>query len=453
MSSSSVNAAAAADHNDPGLQPSAPRRAKGQLSWLNVGSLGSGSFGHVSLALNLLDHSLFAIKSCGPPSASSPSCSPLLLSQLLNEFHILRSLRSPFIVRCLGAQYLSDSCPALFLEYMDRGSLADLLRRSGGKLSDEILVARYTRSILQGLHYLHRNGIVHCDIKSHNILIGSSGVKIADFGAARRLHGDNSSSIGVNKKIDCMQQLRGTPLYMAPEVVQGVEQGLPSDIWSLGCTVVEMLQGRPPWGHITNVGALFLKLGSSQESPPLPKLASAEAKDFLRLCLQRDPKARPTAGELLQHPFVVRGSKGDEDLDGIECRNIWEELLGAGSPRSTLKLADQYWGSDIECCSTAAATASSMPNVGAPSRVAISGAGRPITSSKYRSEEAAAGEWITVKRMITDGQQQLARRPCVSGAVGNSEYGPEIRRASEVSLDCAAFLMRNRNARRRRTVD
>ncbi|MCO5612416.1 hypothetical protein L7F22_066683 [Adiantum nelumboides] len=387
------SAAATAAAIDPNHRLKQQAPAPPSLKWLNLGLLGSGSFGSVSLALNLVDHSLFAIKSC-------PASSPLLLSQLLNELHILRSLRSPFVLRCLGAHHLHDSAsPALFLEYMDGGSLTDLLRRSGGKLSDHTLVARYTRSVLQGLHYLHTNGIVHCDIKSHNILFDSSGrIKIADFGAARRLHA-NSHKSQVKKTANC-SILRGTPLYMAPEVVQGLEQGPPSDIWSLGCTVVEMLEGRPPWGHISNLGVLFLKLGTSEGSPPLPELVSAEAKDFLQLCLQRDPKLRPTAAELLQHPFLSgkAGAEGEKLID-LGSENEWAE-----SPRSTLvKMPELYsWGSD-ECCTAA----SSMPNVGAvPSTftaaAACQGAGRRATvrPNKCNSEEAINEYTLKIKGIV-----------------------------------------------------
>ncbi|MCO5569205.1 hypothetical protein L7F22_022915 [Adiantum nelumboides] len=445
----SAAATAAAIAHDHRLKQQVP--APHSLQWLNLGLLGSGSFGSVSLALNLVDHSLFAIKSC--PASSSP----LLLSQLLNELHILRSLRSPFILRCLGAHHLHDSAsPALFLEYMDGGSLTDLLRRSGGKLSDHTLVARYTRSILQGLHYLHTNGIVHCDIKSHNILLDSSGrIKIADFGAARRLQAISHNS-HAKKTANC-STLRGTPLYMAPEFVQGLEQGPPSDIWSLGCTVVEMLEGRPPWGYISNLGALFLKLGNSEEIPPLPELVSAEANDFLQLCLQRDPKARPTAAELLQHPFLSgkAGAEG-EQLIGLGSDKEWAE-----SPRSTLvKMPELYsWGSD-ECCTAAAA--SSMPNVGAvPSSceatAACGGAGRraAVRPNKCNSEKSvnAGHEWITVKHTAgagcSTGSPQTPslsiRPPQERGSAGAvSDFG-----ASEVSLECAAFL---RNRRRRSTV-
>ncbi|KAH7444811.1 hypothetical protein KP509_02G092700 [Ceratopteris richardii] len=204
---------------------------------------------------------------------------------------------------------------------MDGGSLADHLRRSGGRLHEEAEAAYFTRAVLQGLDYLHSAGIVHCDIKPQNILLGSSGIKIADFGCARRM--------GYPSAIDGV--LRGTPLYMAPEVVQGLEQGPASDIWSLGCTLIHMLQGCPPWAHVRCLPALFLKIGSSDEEPPLPHLISPQARDFLLRCLQRDPKSRSTATELLKHPFL------NDLLQRGDALQLSDYMTDEESRSSTLK--------------------------------------------------------------------------------------------------------------------
>ncbi|KAH7279726.1 hypothetical protein KP509_37G033200 [Ceratopteris richardii] len=185
---------------------------------------------------------------------------------------------------------------------MPGGTIADLMKRSGGKL-DETTAAACVRGILEGLSYLHRKSIVHCDIKAKNILLGPAGeIKIADFGSAKRL----SSSQNPEDR-----RMRGTPLWMAPEVLQGVEQETPSDIWSLGCTVIEMLHGRLPWqdkeGRITSkdIPPLLMRIACSKEiSPPLKSSLSEQARDFLNRCLARDPSERWTAEQLLQHPFV-----------------------------------------------------------------------------------------------------------------------------------------------------
>ncbi|KAH7279725.1 hypothetical protein KP509_37G033100 [Ceratopteris richardii] len=182
---------------------------------------------------------------------------------------------------------------------MPGGTIADLMKRSGGKL-DETTAAACVRGILEGLSYLHRKSIVHCDIKAKNILLGPAGeIKIADFGSAKRLSSSED------------RRIRGTPLWMAPEVLQGVEQETPSDIWSLGCTVIEMLHGRLPWqdieGRITSkdIAPLLVRIACSKEtSPPLESSLPEQARDFLNRCLVRDPSKRWTAEQLLQHPFM-----------------------------------------------------------------------------------------------------------------------------------------------------
>ena len=94
---------------------------------------------------------------------------------------------------------------------------------------------------------------------------------------------------------------------MAPEVIrQQKNVGRRSDIWSLGCTIIEMLTGKPPYSDIKNATACIFKIASSNEIPPLPKFASPECTDFLKRCFVRDPLKRATAKELLAHPFLKK---------------------------------------------------------------------------------------------------------------------------------------------------
>ncbi|KAI5066680.1 hypothetical protein GOP47_0019304 [Adiantum capillus-veneris] len=378
--------------------------------WLPCSPLGSGSFGHVSLALNLCNRTLFAVK-------SALSTSPQELLALQNELHIVQSLHSPFIIHCLGAELNPSAHPGsqpsvrhLFLEYMEGGNLGGALKHSGG---GELRIRHFTHSILQGLAYLHANGIVHCDIKSQNILIGSSGVKIADFGMARRL-GEASQMDG---------NLRGTPLWMAPEVAVGEEPMPASDIWSLGCTVVEMLQGSPPWGHVSSLAAALFKVGCSSQIPPLPEAISAEAEDFLLKCLQRDPKARWTAGELLKHSFVcgLHETREEDDRNGAEkmCK---QELL---SPRSTLDFFHSDGESDWEDEFTMASQI--VPMLCFP----------PCKTTPMVQDVSQGSNWIAVKR--GKGWCEGRQMPFMQAGAGPQV----ITRGSEVSLAAAEFL-RNR---------
>ncbi|GLJ08689.1 hypothetical protein SUGI_0093760 [Cryptomeria japonica] len=253
--------------------------------WIRGGIIGAGASGTVSLGISKPNAHLFAVK-------TSSTCT----SSLENEYNLLKSLDSPYVVQCLGKEYSIQNGVGvynLFMEYMPGGSIGDLLTKFGGKL-DEAVIRSYTRGILLGIQYLHRQGIVHCDIKGKNVLVGSKGVKLADLGSAKRISGKEEE--GWN--------LRGTPLWMAPEVVNQVEQGPASDIWSLGCTVVEMATGKPPWGSSLHPLAAMYRIGFTEELPEMPQSLSPQGQDFVEKCLRRDPGQRWTSEQLLGHPFL-----------------------------------------------------------------------------------------------------------------------------------------------------
>ncbi|KAJ0910220.1 putative mitogen-activated protein kinase kinase kinase STE-STE11 family [Helianthus annuus] len=133
------------------------------------------------------------------------------------------------------------------------------------------------------------------DIKGANILVDPNGrVKLADFGMAKHISGPS-----------CPLSFKGSPYWMAPEVINNNSSGcnLAVDIWSLGCTVIEMATSKPPWSRYEGVAALF-KVGNSKELPTIPDHLSDDGKDFILQCLQRTPSHRPTATQLLDHPFV-----------------------------------------------------------------------------------------------------------------------------------------------------
>ncbi|PON91934.1 GPCR kinase [Trema orientale] len=256
-------------------------------------TIGRGATSTVYLASD--DHSgeLFAVKS------SDLSCSVFLRK----EQSFLSRLSSSRIVKYLGFSVNGrNDSPTynLCMEYVSGGTLFDVIQRRGGKL-DESLIKLYTYQILQGLEYLHGNGLAHCDIKSRNILVGEEGVKIADLGCAKLVERvdwiedfDDSASL----------KFSGTPAFMAPEVARGEEQGFGADIWALGCTVIEMATGGGPWQEMNDPASALYRIGYSDHVPEFPSGFSAEGKDFLSKCLKRDSKERWTAKELLGHPFL-----------------------------------------------------------------------------------------------------------------------------------------------------
>ncbi|KAL3572922.1 hypothetical protein D5086_026826 [Populus alba] len=196
------------------------------MDWTRGHTIGRGSTATVSVATSIQSGDVFAVKS-------------VELSQsgfLQREQKILSSIISPFIVSYKGCEVTRKNNKVmynLFLEYMPSGSLSNAIHAHDGGRLDESLIRIFTYQILQGLDYLHLNGLVHCDIKSSNILVAQSGAKIADFGCAKR--------------VEQQGPIAGTPMFMAPEVARGEEQGFASDIWALGCTVIEMASGGTPW--------------------------------------------------------------------------------------------------------------------------------------------------------------------------------------------------------------
>ncbi|GAY58412.1 hypothetical protein CUMW_186820, partial [Citrus unshiu] len=201
--------------------------------------------------------------------------------QLEQEISLLSQFEQDNIVQYLGTDK-DENRLYIFLELVTKGSLANLYQKY--HLSDS-QVSSYTRQILNGLAYLHERNVVHRDIKCANILVDASG-----------------SATTMNDLKSC----KGTPFWMAPEVVNSKNDGygLTADIWSLGCTVLEMLTRRPPYSHLEGVQALF-RIGKG-ELPSVPSSLSRDARDFILKCLQVNPNDRPTVTELMEHPFVKR---------------------------------------------------------------------------------------------------------------------------------------------------
>lgn len=280
------------------------------MAWTRGPTVGRGSTATVSIA-TASNGEIFAVKSADLASSAL----------LRKEESFISQLSSPYVIRCFGSDVTSEgggSVFNLFLEYSGGGSLSDLVRNRGGSL-DEESIRFYSRQLLVGLEYLHRNRLVHCDIKGQNVLIGGGGVKIADFGCAKWAGSGGAFA--------------GTPAYMAPEVSRGEEQGFPADVWAVGCTVVEMATGSHPWPEMKDPAAALYRIAFSGDVPETPSWFSVEAKDFVAKCLERDPEKRWTAAELLQHPFLDSAAEKS-------CGESIEEV----TRRSPTSVTDQsFW--------------------------------------------------------------------------------------------------------------
>ncbi|XP_030538827.2 mitogen-activated protein kinase kinase kinase 20 [Rhodamnia argentea] len=325
------------------------------MDWVRGKEIGHGGFSTVHLAT--------PAKTCSyghPPLMAVKSCDSALSSSLRHERRVLSELGDcQRIVRCLGdsltAERGGEELYNVLLEYAAGGSLADSLKSRGKPLS-EPEIRRHTRSILEGLEFVHSKGFVHCDVKLQNILVfpngGGEEVKIADFGLAKRA-GERLAKGGKQGGLEW----RGTPMYMAPESVNRNEYEPPSDVWALGCAVVEMATGRPAWGSRaeSNAYALMIRIGVGDEIPEIPEGLSEQGKDFLIKCFAKDPKKRWTARMLLKHPFLgLDGALSVEEV-ARDCGAEFED----SSPRCHFDF--QPWVS-MQCSRTSWQSGSLSPS-------------------------------------------------------------------------------------------
>ncbi|XP_016395616.1 mitogen-activated protein kinase kinase kinase 3 [Sinocyclocheilus rhinocerous] len=274
------------DRPVPHKSPTAP------VTWRRGKLLGQGAFGRVYLCYDVDTGRELAAKQVHFDPASPETSKEV--SALECEIQLLKNLHHERIVQYYGClRDHNEKTLTIFMEYMPGGSVKDQLKAYGALT--ENVTRKYTRQILEGMSYLHSNMIVHRDIKGANILRDSAGnVKLGDFGASKRLQTICMSSTGV-------RSVTGTPYWMSPEVISGEGYGRKADVWSLGCTVVEMLTEKPPWAEFEAMAAIF-KIATQPTNPQLPSHISEHTRDFLR-CIFVEAKYRPSAEELLRHPF------------------------------------------------------------------------------------------------------------------------------------------------------
>ncbi|KAK7251079.1 hypothetical protein RIF29_33963 [Crotalaria pallida] len=269
--------------------------------WQKGKLIGRGTFGSVYVATNRETGALCAMKEVElyPEDPKSAEC----IKQLEQEIKVLRHLKHPNIVQYYGSEIAEDRF-YIYLEYVHPGSINKYIRDHCGAMTESV-IRNFTRHILSGLAYLHGKKTIHRDIKGANLLVDSAGVvKLADFGMAKHLTGYEADL-----------SLRGSPNWMAPELMQAVMQrdnssdlAFAIDIWSLGCSIIEMYTGKPPWSEYEGAAAMFKVM---KDSPPIPETLSSDGKDFLRCCFKRNPAERPTAAMLLEHRFLKNSQQPD----------------------------------------------------------------------------------------------------------------------------------------------
>jgi serine/threonine protein kinase len=280
--------------------------------------IGKGGFGVVCKILYIDGNKMFAGKLLLPEALNRAA-----RKSLDNELMLMRTIRSPFCVSYYGSVRWENS-EMLIMDYCERGSLRDVMDKHHVKLTED-LVSIVVSDLLHALQRLHDGRIVHRDIKAANILVGNDNLfKVTDFGVSRQFDEGKSQTTS----------MVGTPYWMAPELVTGKPYSFPADIWSVGATIVELIEGNPPYGEF-GVMAAFVRIGTNGFSGwRRGTTVSAELDDLVKnKCMVRDPNERPKIAELLKHPFVKRGVS-------LNRKELLEQLM-TGPPQSAKPIEEE----------------------------------------------------------------------------------------------------------------
>ncbi|KAJ2783836.1 Protein kinase [Coemansia interrupta] len=273
-----------------------------KVLYSKVKKIGQGASGNVYMARSIKNGELVAIKQMDLSKQPRKEL-------LVNEILVMKESRHANIVNFIEAFLLNSSDLWVVMEYMEGGALTDVI--DNNKMN-EMQIATVCREVCRGLSHLHKQSIIHRDIKSDNVLLGEDGqVKITDFGFCAKLSEQRSKRA----------TMVGTPYWMAPEVVKQKPYGSKVDVWSLGIMVIEMIESEPPYLDEEPLKALYLIATNGTPALKRPETLSRELKGFLAECLCVDVQSRATMEELLTQEFLIKKA---------QSLNILVPLLSGG---------------------------------------------------------------------------------------------------------------------------
>lgn len=284
--------------------------------------VGKGSYGVVYRAVNKKSKQTVAIKEINYDNDEE-------LKEIMIEIDLLKNLNHINIVKYHG--FIQKQANLyIILEYASHGSLKSLFAKRNPKRLEENETTVYIKQTLHGLNYLHEQGVIHRDIKAANLLLDSNNiVKLADFGVSTMVN-------------NTAMTLAGSLNWMAPEIITNKGASTLSDIWSLGATVVELMTGNPPFHNLIDIN-IYYAIENDKYYPPssLPD----GCKHFLKQCFQKSMYRRPTAKQLLKHPWLRDVNDPITSREGNAPISRKENKLSRFKESDTEM--DQVWDSDF----------------------------------------------------------------------------------------------------------
>ena len=280
--------------------------------------IGKGAFGSVFKALHKSTEKLYAIKIIDYSKNNNRENNNIInynYQSIQQETSLMKLVyESNYVVKYYGSYFSRKSNTLwLILEYCASGSIIDLML-SMNRTFNEIEVATIIEMVLKGLVDIHKKNLIHRDIKGANILLSEDGTaKIADFGVGVHLINEKNR----NSK-------KGSPYWMSPQVALNLDYDTKTDIWSLGITCIEMIEGEPPYSNL-KPRCVIEKIGKSP--PKADELIDShyhtyEFINFVKKCLEINPNKRPSAKELLNHSFIINYSKGKKYMKDLIKKHL-----------------------------------------------------------------------------------------------------------------------------------
>jgi serine/threonine protein kinase len=279
--------------------------------------IGTGGFGKVYKAMHNQTSQIFAVKIIDYTKdlKSNKKSISFNYQSIQQETNAMRAVqKNDYIVKYYGSYYSRKSNTVwLILEYCACGSAVDLMLAMDRTLS-EIEVSTIIEQILKGLINIHKINLIHRDVKGSNLLLSEDGTaKLGDFGVGVQL---TDEEYRTSKK--------GSPYWMSPQVILNEKYDTKTDIWSLGITCVELVEGEPPNGDLKPMKVME-KIACNP--PKVEDIINVDEHtdefiDFVRLCLEIDPSERPTAAQLIKHPFITKLAQGKKYLAELIKNNI-----------------------------------------------------------------------------------------------------------------------------------